>query len=871
MNRRSLKFAFCRKYFILFVISYLGYEVSAQRLQFVIDSVKTELSAATTDDGRAYQHMVLAAIYSRNDSINTVKHALEGVRYADMAGNQLYKLGSLNYIGVMISKLGHYDASTRFLDSLANLAKEVELPAIEADAYNNISFNYIQKGDWRNALRYELLALKIEIEIDDKNGISMGHGNMGEIYQSLGNNDSALYHFEQALEVRKEMGNARLTADSKLQLGNFHNTLGDFRLALDYFKQVEETYERLNHVIGMINIYNSYGVLFDYQGDYPKALDYYLKSVALREKHNLLEDLPGTLMNIGELYSKQEEYELALEYLNESLEKSEKVGFEGQIALTSSKIATIHHKRGDLERAMDFYLRSITLDESNENKRELASTYAQVAELQLDRENVTEAVQMINNALQINNETENRRSMAQNQLILGKVYLAQEQSAEAKVVIQKSIDQAKDMRLPTVVRDGAELLAQVESRLGDHKAAFEALTLFKKMDDSLRNTEDAKQIVRLQSEFEFDQEKLQIAAENERNLLVRDQELQRQQLIIIIGVILVFAMVVVGILIARFRIRSKAQETQKLKEIGAFKEAMTGMIAHDLKNPLGVIMGTESEKPSTRNMARQMLSLVNNMLDVQKFEKAEVKLYLEGVDVSQLLYECVEQVRMLLNEKNINVKYEIEENTIVNADRELLTRVVINLLTNAIKYAPQNSTITLGSSIRQNQVLLSIVDQGRGIPQHQIDEIFGAYRQLDPRHSGVIGSTGLGLTFCKLALEAHDSTIEVSSAEGEGTSFSFRLTKSTQQQSSVVTNEERIFRVSKEDRRLILDLLPALRGLKIHQAMQMETLLEPVRDQSEATRQWVESILNAAYNGNEDHFRELVEGVEIDWSSMNSD
>ncbi len=840
-------------------------------MQFVIDSVKTELDQETTDDGRAYQNMVLAAIYSRNDSANTVKYALEGVKYAERAQNVLYKFGSLNYIGVVISKLGHYDASTKFLDSLANLAISADLPAIEADAYNNISFNYIQKGDWKSALKYELMALKIEIEIDDKNGISMGHGNMGEIYQSLGNNDSARYHLEQALAVRQEMGNSRLTADSKLQLGNFYNTIGNFQLALDYYMQVEATYLHLNHVIGMINVYNSYGILYDYQGDYPKALDYYLKSVALREKHNLLEDLPTTLMNIGVLYGKQEEYELALKFLNESLEKSEKVGIEGQIALTCAAIGSVYQHQGEDSLAMAFYGRSMTLDESNSNKKELASTYARVAELQLEKRQVVDAVNMINKALQVNEETDNQRSMAENQLILGKVYLEQNLHAEAQKAVLSGMDKAIEIQLPTVVRDGAELLSEIETDLGNYKAALEALTLFKKMDDSLKNIEGAREVVRLQSAFEFDQEKQEIEAENERNLLLRDQELQRQQLIILIGIILVAALVMVGFLVARFRIRSKAQQAEKLKEIGQFKEAMTGMIAHDLKNPLGVILGTESEKPSTRNMARQMLSLVNNMLDVQKFEKTEVKLNLEGVALSQLLYESVEQVRMLLDEMNIGVHYEVDEHITVEADRDLLNRVVINLLTNAIKYAPQNSTIKLAAKIQENHVLVSVSDQGRGIPQDQIDEIFGAYQQFDPRHSGAIGSTGLGLTFCKLALQAHGSKIQVSSREGEDTIFSFNLSLANQMATSLAPGEEKTFTISELDRKLIQDLLPALKHYKMHQAMQMETLLEPIRDKSEATRRWVDSVLNAAYNGNEEHFKELVEGVEIDWSSMNSD
>ena len=312
------------------------------------------------------------------------------------------------------------------------------------------------------------------------------------------------------------------------------------------------------------------------------------------------------------------------------------------------------------------------------------------------------------------------------------------------------------------------------------------------------------------------------------------------------------------------RFRRTAIEKQSLTALSEFKESMTSMIVHDLKNPLGVILGTESEKPSIRNMAGQMLSLVNNMLDVQKFEKAEVKLKLATVGVSQLVVEAVEQVRTLMEEKNVTVQYKLSEGMAVQADWQVLLRVMVNLLTNAIKYSPTNGSITLNAQLKDRRVIFNISDEGPGIPEDQQDAVFEAYQQIDPKKSGKVGSTGLGLTFCKLALQAHGSEILVSSKIGEGTTFSFALNADASAAVDSIASEEEKPELTRKERDLILKLIPTLRTYGMHQAMQMESLLEPVSETSEASKKWVEAILNAAYSGNEAHFDELVESVEKD-------
>ncbi|HAA19817.1 MAG TPA: hypothetical protein DCP28_14020, partial [Cytophagales bacterium] len=148
------------------------------------------------------------------------------------------------------------------------------------------------------------------------------------------------------------------------------------------------------------------------------------------------------------------------------------------------------------------------------------------------------------------------------------------------------------------------------------------------------------------------------------------------------------------------------------------------MLVHDLKNPLSVILHHSSEKGNTQEMAKQMLQLVNNMLDVQKFEQAEVVLERAPVDLNQLVDEAAEQVRPLLSNGNQQLKLDLPPAVGILGEADFLRRVLTNLLTNAIKYSPMHGEVKIGARVVGDQVQVSVSDQGQGIPADQLTTIF---------------------------------------------------------------------------------------------------------------------------------------------------
>ncbi|MEP1095868.1 MAG: two-component regulator propeller domain-containing protein [Cyclobacteriaceae bacterium] len=319
-------------------------------------------------------------------------------------------------------------------------------------------------------------------------------------------------------------------------------------------------------------------------------------------------------------------------------------------------------------------------------------------------------------------------------------------------------------------------------------------------------------------------------------------------------------------------IRNQATELKssnaKLLELGGFKEKMTGMIVHDLKNPLSVVIGLSEKGSNPGNIekinqsGKRMLKLVTNMLDVHKFESTELELKKVKVSALELISEVVTQVKFLLNERNLKLRTETVEDLEVEADREILVRVLVNLLTNAIKYSSFHSTIILKvTSVGQDLVRFSVQDFGTGIQVEMMEEIFKPFEQMDPRHSGNIGSTGLGLTFCDLALKAHGSKIQVDSVEFEGSTFWFDLDAvgSALKPKPEPSDELSFMDISTHDLSAVRSALTQLQDFELHNSYEIEELLDELKLKNPGFKA---SLLNAAYAGDRKSYDQLLAKFE---------
>ncbi|WP_103072120.1 sensor histidine kinase [Aquimarina sediminis] len=223
---------------------------------------------------------------------------------------------------------------------------------------------------------------------------------------------------------------------------------------------------------------------------------------------------------------------------------------------------------------------------------------------------------------------------------------------------------------------------------------------------------------------------------------------------------------------------------QELKKLENFKDEFTGMLAHDLKNPLVTILGYSTETSTNSNLksinksGKMMLNLIENMLEVQKFESTDLQLNIGNYNLKNIALEGMNQIDLLAIDKRIQVDNTINPGYNVNVDRNIIERVFVNLLTNAIKFSKPDTKIEILAKVESkhaDKITVCIKDNGVGMPEHLLTTIFNKFSQIEVRDSGVARSTGLGLSFCKMAIEAHECEISVRSEINKGSSFFFTL------------------------------------------------------------------------------------------------
>jgi signal transduction histidine kinase len=229
---------------------------------------------------------------------------------------------------------------------------------------------------------------------------------------------------------------------------------------------------------------------------------------------------------------------------------------------------------------------------------------------------------------------------------------------------------------------------------------------------------------------------------------------------------------------------------ERLVESEKLRDNLTHMIIHDLRNPITAVMGgldllrlmlsdvmNEDQLrllETSRRSSETLLSLVSDILDINKMEAGKLTLITQPVDVNQILRENAEAVRVLTELEGQNLQLDLSDSLPeVICEERLISRVVSNLLSNAIKHTPDEGTITIASRLYDDDyVAVSVTDTGYGIPVEYREHLFEKFTQAKGEEQR---GTGLGLTFCRMTVEAHGGEIWAESEIEQGSTFTFTL------------------------------------------------------------------------------------------------
>lgn len=238
-------------------------------------------------------------------------------------------------------------------------------------------------------------------------------------------------------------------------------------------------------------------------------------------------------------------------------------------------------------------------------------------------------------------------------------------------------------------------------------------------------------------------------------------------------------------------IKKLSQANQDLQELNLLKNEFLGMAAHDLRNPLGSILGftdliieedfgAVSEEQAeilerVYQAGQRMLNLINNLLDVSVIESGKLNLNVNRGSLKQILMERITLTELHAAKKSIYLESIWETDQESDFDEERMVQVIDNLLGNAVKFSPKETTIQIGLATVENRIQFWVRDQGPGISPEDQQKLFGKFQQLTAKATAGEKGTGLGLAIGKKIVTAHNGSIVVDSKPGEGTTFTVSL------------------------------------------------------------------------------------------------
>lgn len=238
----------------------------------------------------------------------------------------------------------------------------------------------------------------------------------------------------------------------------------------------------------------------------------------------------------------------------------------------------------------------------------------------------------------------------------------------------------------------------------------------------------------------------------------------------------------------------KTMEINQLIRMETYRKEFLGNVSHELKTPIFNIQGYINtlldgamEDPETlvyflKKAAKstdRIASLVNELEAISQLESGFLVMEMEIFDVNDLIKDVFDSLEFMANEKKITLDFKegCNQPFIVEADKDRIRQVIVNLIVNSIKYGKEDGHTLVGLYDMDENILIEITDNGIGIEEEHLPRLFERFYRVDKSRSREKGGTGLGLSIVKHIIEAHNQTINVRSTLGVGTTFGFTLKK----------------------------------------------------------------------------------------------
>ncbi|WP_422859732.1 tetratricopeptide repeat-containing sensor histidine kinase [Flagellimonas sp. S174] len=600
--------------------------------------------------------------------------------------------------------------------------------------------------------------LKLSRAIQYKGGEIKALENIGLFYSDKGDYEKALRNYEEALEVARKINDTESELDIINDMGQDYAYIGDYAKALNlYLKGLDVAQQTDNK--WMLSILNeNIANLYVRQKDFKNALTFYDRIQAINEE--LKDDIfhAETQSNMASLYKEAKNYELAMFNINKSIITFEKEKIYDWLAYAYEVKGSIYLEQKKYQWALHWYDQSNMLHQKK---------------LQDDREKIN----LLN-------------GMAQ-------VYLGLDRDSLSLSTVNEGYALSKKIKSLQGQIDCSETLYKIHKKRGESDVALGYLEAFKRLSDSLSKDKNKQSLALLETKLQYQQEKQELISTNKTALA-------KQRNYIYFSVLMVLILLTVLLLIRRsekvqkklnkelkFKSIEVSRRENELTEINKTKTKLFSIIGHDLRGPIGALQGmlklfsdgeiskTEflSFIPKLRSDVDNISFALNNLLSWGQTQLNGVVTKPKRIQLEKLVLGNIKLLSEVAAGKSIKIINRLPENILVWADYNQIDIVVRNLMSNAIKFTPDDGLITIEAEEDSDVWRIMIKDTGIGMNKEIQKKIFADSNNITTYGTNNEKGTGLGLTLCKEMVNKNKGQIWVESTLRKGSTFSFTVPK----------------------------------------------------------------------------------------------
>lgn len=605
------------------------------------------------------------------------------------------------------------------------------------------------------------------------------------------------------LKRAAEAKDREVEAQALKEIGLTHLTRTyDYALAMDFLIRALGIEDTLGLKDRQVFTYLAIARVFEEAGDYYKSDQFLGIAWRIAEPLNNPAVLALILNETGKINASLGNTEKALICYNRVLEYKDDLerGMEADALFNRGHLNTI---KGEYAKALDDHKLALSIRRSEGDRKNEALSLNDIGELYRLMKNNEKALANHVVALEIRQALRDKRGIAESFNNIGVLYYQQKNVQRAVANLQLGLEAGLESGDRFQIGKSYDHLSECYEAIGDFKKALEYKGLYRAINDLIVSEKSEQQLLATQDRYMIGKSEARIE-KLETDRMLREEEISKQKIIrnflfALVGLCLVIVGLFVYFYLRQKRLNKELEvantkvnvQNLELQDLNATKDKFFSIISHDLKGPLNsltsfsslLINHTESlSKEEIRMFAldfdkslKNLFTLLENLLEWSRSQTGNIEFTPEPFDLAGVLRENTELLNAQAQNKKITLVYENGTEQTVHAHKNSVNTVVRNLISNAIKFTPEEGKVMLEMTKIENDVVVSVTDTGVGMPPQVIGKLF----RIDSKHStkGTANEkgTGLGLILCKEFVEKNGGRIWVKSKEGQGSAFYFSL------------------------------------------------------------------------------------------------